>query len=139
LLEKALYPPDAPVKIVWLLEHQYSPEGLSLTGLKSADAARAKVLAQAAERADCAAHLGIVHIEEWGPAESTYYPYRPRHLNRYDQVDEEEEWETQEADSEDFEVVEVCDSWHYVSECRDLRDQTVDFGKLPLAPGELLP
>ena len=68
LLEKNLSEAGAPAKIAWLLEHQYSPDGLSFAGLKSADAARAKVLAQAAERAGCAAHLGIVHIEESGSA-----------------------------------------------------------------------
>ena len=55
LLEKNLSASGAPAKIAWLLEHQYSPDGLSFAGLKSADAARVKVLAQAAERAGCAA------------------------------------------------------------------------------------
>jgi hypothetical protein len=33
--------PDAPTKIAWLLEHQYSPAGLSFEALKGADKARA--------------------------------------------------------------------------------------------------
>ena len=68
----AMEAPDAPAKIVWLLEHQYTPQGLSFASLKNADAARAKVLSQAAAQAGCAMHLGIIHIEEYGPAQPTY-------------------------------------------------------------------
>ncbi len=135
LLEKTFLEPDAPAKITWLLEHQYSPDGLSFAGLKSDDAARAKVLARAAERADCAAHLGIVHIEESGAAEPKYHQYRSRRWSRYHDDDEEVE----DAGSDDFEVIEVSDGRHYISQWRDLRDQPVEFGEIPLEPGELLP
>ena len=133
LLENNLTAPDAPAKIAWLLEHQYSPDGLSFAGLKSADAARVKVLAQAAERAGCAAHLGIVHIEESGAAQENYEP--PSRWGRYRDDDEE----TEDASSDDFEVIDVCDWRHFVSQWRDQRDQPVEFGEIPLAPGELLP
>lgn len=136
LLKKKLIEPGAPAKIAWLLEHQYSPEGLSFAGLKSADAARAKVLTQAAQRADCAAHLGIVHIEESGSAEENYYDPYARRRGHYDEDDEEE---TDDADGDDFEIIEVCDWRHFVAQWRDLRDEPVDFGELPLEPGELLP
>ena len=129
LLEKNLSASGAPVKIAWLLEHQYSPEGLSFAGLKSADAARVQVLAQAAERADCAAHLGIVHIEESGAAEENYGGYG----GGYSDEDEEE------SDGGDFEIVEVCDWRHYVSEWRDSRDRAVQLGEIPVEPGEMLP
>jgi predicted 2-oxoglutarate/Fe(II)-dependent dioxygenase YbiX len=135
LLEKNLSAPGAPAKIAWLLEHQYSPDGLSFAGLKSADAGRAKVLAQAAERAGCAAHLGIVHIEESGSAQENYDP-SPRRWGRYHDYDEDE---TEDASGDDFEIVEVCDWRHFVSQWRDLRDQPVAFGEIPLEPGELLP
>jgi hypothetical protein len=108
---------------------------LAFSGLKSADAARVKVLAQAAERAGCAAHLGIVHIEESGAAQPEYGSHRPRRWGRYD--DDEEEIEG--AGSDDFEVIEVSDWRHYVSQWRDRRDEPVAFGEIPLEPGELLP
>ena len=135
MLERNLTAPDAPAKVAWLLEHQYSPDGLSFAGLKSADAARVKVLAQAAERAGCAAHLGIVHIEESGVATATYDEYRPRRWGRYGDAGEE----IDDATSDDFEVIEVCDRRHYGDQWRDLRDQPVEFGEIPLEPGELLP
>ena len=133
LLEEHLSKAGAPAKIAWLLEHQYSPDGLSFAGLKSADAARVSVLAQAAERAGCAAHLGIVHIEESGSAQERYHDYGRRGWGRY------REEEKEDSENEDFEVIEVCDCRHYVSEWRDLRDQAVEFGEIPIEPGELLP
>lgn len=136
LLEANLAGAGAPAKIAWLLEHQYSPEGLSFAGLKAADAARAQVLAQAAERAGCVAHLGIVHIEESGAANPTGYDYGYRR-RRWGRDDEDEEDE--DDSSEDFEVIEVCDWRHYVAQWRDQRDRPVEFGEIPLEPGELLP
>ena len=68
VLEEYWKSPDATPKIVWLLDHQYSPAGLSFSALKGAAAARCRVLAQAAERAQCVAHLGVVHIGESGAA-----------------------------------------------------------------------
>jgi 2OG-Fe(II) oxygenase superfamily len=43
---------DAPPKVVYLLEHQYSPAGLSFLGLKNADAARGKVLSNGGKRGE---------------------------------------------------------------------------------------
>ncbi len=40
LLKEAFSRRDAPTKIAWLLEHQYSPAGLSFAALKNADRAR---------------------------------------------------------------------------------------------------
>jgi len=130
LLNTHLSQPGAPAKIAWLLEHQYSPDGLSFSGLKSDDAARAKVLAQAATRAGCTAHLGIVHIEESGAAEESYTSYNNRY--RYNEDDED-------TSDDDFKIIDICDWRHYVSQWRNLQDEPVDFGEIPLAPGELLP
>ncbi|MEI9898579.1 MAG: 2OG-Fe(II) oxygenase [Chthoniobacter sp.] len=132
MLQAALSAEDAPLKIAWLLEHQYSCESLSFAGLKSADAARVKVLMQAAERANCVVHLSIVHIEESGSAEGTYDGYGSRGWGRYDD-------EADDDGGEDFEVIEVCDGRQYVSHWRDPRDHPVEFGEIPLEPGELLP
>jgi 2OG-Fe(II) oxygenase superfamily len=134
LLAKVFAGPDAPTKIAWLLEHQYSPAALSFAALKSADRARAKVLQKAAARADCASHLGIVHIEESGPAE--YRDYGSRGplgwgRSRYER--------DEDARREEFEVVEVADGRAYIDNWLTLEDRTVDFGRLPLREGELLP
>ncbi|MBW0000927.1 MAG: 2OG-Fe(II) oxygenase [Verrucomicrobia bacterium] len=130
--------PETAPKLVYLLEHQYSPAGLSFSGLKNADAARGRVLVQAAQRAGWAVHLGIVHIEETGPAELTGYdPYYDR--SGWGRGYDEDEGEEDEAAEDDFEVVEISDSRQYLSNWVDLQDRAVDFGKIPLGAGELFP
>lgn len=144
ILDRALRAEDAPAKIVWLLEHQYSPAGLSFSALKAADAAKAGVFVQAAARAQCAAHLGIVHIGESGAAEPDYdaYSYGSRR-NRYEDDEDDEDGEEEEDEVDDegesFTVVTVDDTWRYIDEWRDTGDLAVKFGPIPLAEGELLP
>ncbi len=136
-LDRFLRAPDAPAKIAWLLDHQYSPAGLSFSALKGADAAKDRVLVQAAARAQCAAHLGIVHIGESGAAEADHdYFYRSRR-NRYRTYQDAEEEDSDEDPS--FTVATVDDMWQYVDEWRDTDDRVVEFGRIPLAGGELLP
>jgi hypothetical protein len=135
----------APTKLAWLLEHQYSTAGLSFAALKGQDAARVQVLSQAAERAGCAAHLGVVYIEETGPAEPHFdtYGYGGWRSGWQDDdaSDEEEDLdeEREAAVRDDFDVVEVSDAWHYVDHWVDGQNRSVDFGKLPLKENELLP
>lgn len=131
LLGKTFAREDAPAKIAWLLEHQYSPAGLSFAGLKNADAALAKVLREAARRADCALHLGIVHIEEYGSAEYLGGFYGPRGWG--------DDYGDEDAGSDDFEIVEVTDGWFYIDHWLNVDDSAVRFGKLPLGEGEVLP
>jgi hypothetical protein len=138
ILDRFLRAPDAPAKIAWLLDHQYSPAGLSFSALKGADAAKARVLVQAADRAQCAVHLGIIHIGDSGAAEpGDDYFYRSRR-NRYRNY-QDEDGEDEEDEDASFTVAAVDDTWQYVDEWRDADDCAVEFGRIPLAPGELLP
>lgn len=140
ILDRSLQSPDAPAKIAWLLDHQYSPAGLSFSALKGADAARAGVLLQASSRAKCDAYLGIVHIGESGAAEPDYDNFhRSRRSSYRGYEDEEGDDEEYNDDDTDFTVASVDDSWQYVDEWRDPCDQLVKFGRIPLADGELLP
>jgi len=135
LLKTAFSGDRAPAKLAWLFEHHYSPAELSFATLKNADLALARVLRKAATAADCAAHLGIVHIEEYGPAEPSYdYWSGSRGRGRYHDEDVMED-----ADSEDFEAIEVSDARRYVDQWRDSSGRALDFGELPLKDGEVLP
>ena len=70
---------DSPEKLIYPLEHAYTPAALGFDALKGADAAAASVLVPAAEQADCDLHLALVSIEESGSAEYTgYYGSRRR-------------------------------------------------------------
>ena len=135
MLRETFAADGAPAKLAWLLEHQYSPGGLAFDALKGADAGRASVLRRAAERAGCVMHLAIVHIEETGAAEPEYDPYSRRSGRRgYDESAEEED-----VSSDSFEVIEVCDASQFVDEWCGLDGRPVDFGRLPLEEGEVLP
>ncbi len=141
VLQETLASGKAPLKIVWLLEHQYSPASLAFTALKNADAARTKVLADAAARAGCAVHLGIVHIEEYGSAIPSYEPYYDRRYGGWnDATDADDDLEDPEGDgSEDFEIVEVVDGAQFVNEWTDLDNGKAAFGPIPLLSRELVP
>ena len=133
--------PHTPAKIAWLLDHRYSPAGLSFSSLKGSDAAKSQVLAQAAARAQCVAHLAVVHIGETGGAEEDYddsYRSRGRHYWDHDHDDEEDE---SDSDGEDvsFTAITVDDGWQYLDEWHDTDDSVVEFGRIPLTDGELLP
>lgn len=138
MLEEAFATSGAPAKLAWLLKHQYSPTGLSFSALKGEDVALAKVLRAAADRAGCAVHLGIVHIEESGPAQPDYdagYGYRRR--RRWHSYNEEEVQE--DASSDSFEVIEVSDGSRHIDQWVNTQDQMVAYGQLPLEDGEVLP
>jgi hypothetical protein len=145
ILKRTFRAGGAPTKLAWLLEHHYSAAGLSFARLKGQDAARVQVLSQAAESAACAAHLGIVHIEETGPADPHFDIYEHggwrSGWDDDDASDEEEELddENEAAVTEDFDVIEVSGACHYVDQWVDAQNRSVDFGKLPLKGDELLP
>lgn len=141
LLKKAFSDSHAPQKLVWLLQHQYTPSALSFSHLKGKDAAIAKVLSEAAEQADCSLHLALVHIEETGIAEERYYPNRDR--RRYSRfVDEDFEDDDDDDDDdfdEDFDIVEPTDETRYLDTWIKPDDSSQDYGKITLEDDELLP
>ncbi len=63
-------------KIVWLLEHSYSEEGLSFDTLKGTDMAVAQILEKAATDAKCAVFAAILSIQETGDPEFGWGPTR---------------------------------------------------------------
>lgn len=133
LIGAAFAAEDAPRKLAWLLAHQYSQAELGFAALKGVDAAVAGVLFRAAEAAACRAHLGVVHIEESGPAEVDYVPSRHRHYR--DDLDDDEIDATGIA----YEVVEVSDTASYIDHWVAADGQRPALGPLPLGRGELLP
>lgn len=135
ILKQSLQKSGAPAKLAWLLEHEYSPAGLSFSGLKGRDAAIAKLLRQAASEADCALHLAIMHIEESGAAEPDYETYYVPTRGWRPYAD----YELDESDDSHYEVIEVCESSRYIDQWVDTNDHVADFGSLPVAEDEILP
>jgi predicted 2-oxoglutarate/Fe(II)-dependent dioxygenase YbiX len=95
----------APDKLVYLLEHAYTPAELSFAALKGPDAAAAAVLAEAARQAGCDLHAALLTIQESGTAEYTahYGARRGRWHYRADDDDEDDD----HGGSEEFEAGEV--------------------------------
>ncbi len=60
---------SAPEKLIYPLEHAYTPAELGFDTLKSVDAAVAGVLAAAAARAECDVHTALLSVVESGFAE----------------------------------------------------------------------
>jgi hypothetical protein len=67
---------DAPEKLIYPLEHAYTPAELGFATLKGADTAVAAVLIAAAHRSDSDLHLALLTVEESGIAEYTGYGRR---------------------------------------------------------------
>jgi predicted 2-oxoglutarate/Fe(II)-dependent dioxygenase YbiX len=123
---KELPDDDSPEKLIYPLEHAYTPAELSFAALKGVDAAGAAVLVAAAPRAGCDLHLALVSIEESGLAEHTdYYPSRRR-------------WRSDEED-DDFEIVEVSERTATLSNWHRPDGGQTELGALPFADDELCP
>jgi predicted 2-oxoglutarate/Fe(II)-dependent dioxygenase YbiX len=136
VVEKDSPDDSSPEKLIYPLEHAYTPAELSFDALKSADAAAAAVLVRAADEAACDLHLALVSIEETGSAE--YGNYAPRrgsrwHRSRHDDDDDEDAYD------EDFEVVEVIDRVLGVSDWRRPDGSRPAIAALPFVESELCP
>ncbi len=125
---------DSPEKLIYPLEHAYTPAELGFDTLKNADAAVAAVLVDAAAQAACDLHLALLCIEESGSAEprddGAYYYRRGRRY--YSEPDDEEA-------EDEFKIDEVIDRIETVSEWRRPDGSRPEFNALPVEEGELCP
>ncbi len=121
---------DSPEKLIYPLEHAYTPAELGFDALKNADAAAAAVLVAAAKDAACDLYLALVSIEESGTAEHT--DYKPRGRSRWHR-------HRHEDDEEDLEVVEVYDRTLTVSDWRLPDGSQPAMNALPFHEEELCP
>jgi predicted 2-oxoglutarate/Fe(II)-dependent dioxygenase YbiX len=122
---KTTAPDDTPEKVVYPLEHAYSPAELDFAKLKGVDAAATALLASAAPQADCDLHLALVSIGESGSAEH-HGSYRRRYRGDDD-------------DGDEFEVIEVHDRWENLTEWRRPDGVPAALGDIPIVDGEVSP
>ena len=118
---------DDPVKLIYPLEHAYTPAALAFDALKGVDSARADVLQAAAERADCEVHLALVTIEESGSAEHVDDDPRRRR------------WEDEEDAEDELEAVEVTDRSEELSHWQRPDGGNPGLGPLPCDEEEVAP
>lgn len=119
---------EVPEKLIYLLEHAYTPAELGFDTLKNADAAVAEVLVAAAEQADCEIHLALVSVEESGSAE--YSGGYGRKRGRY--------WDD-EPEDDDFEIGEVDERIETIFEWRRRDGKPSPLPTLPFSEYEFCP
>ena len=110
-------------KVLYVLDHGYTPAELRFSRLKGRDAGVASVLRAATEAAECDVHLAMISIEESGAAEEVYQRY-----SRYSRYQDPE-----------FEAGEVYDRRQNVEHWRAEDGSEPPFGRMPFAMRELSP
>ncbi|BCH22768.1 2OG-Fe(II) oxygenase [Mesorhizobium sp. L-8-3] len=112
---------EVPQKLVYPLQHAYTPAELAFAGLKGIDAAVGDVLRAAAVEAGTDLHLALLTIEESGWAEHT------------------DMWRRGSRYEDQFEVGEVTDSDYTLTDWRRVDDQAAPFHAISVRPYELSP
>ncbi|TVS19433.1 MAG: 2OG-Fe(II) oxygenase [Planctomycetaceae bacterium] len=132
-------------KLAVTLDHRYTQDGLSMDNLKGLDRARAEVLFEAAEQADCVAHLALVTLWQSGSAEGGYDDYsfgrgRGYRWSDYDDDDEDEDYEEEDYDETGtgYEMGEVYDWSLSADHWSDRQGHNVRLGEIRLDEGEIV-
>ncbi|MFT3821995.1 MAG: 2OG-Fe(II) oxygenase [Rubrivivax sp.] len=124
---------DGPHKLVYPLEHAYTPAGLSFAALKGADAAAAALLAGAARDAGCELHVALMRIEESGAADETGYARSSRYRRHEDDDDGDDD------DDDGFTVAEVFDRSLTLSSWSATDGRPAALGTMPFLDAEVCP
>ena len=123
--------PEWPLKIVYPLEHAYTPAELSFSTLKGADAAVTRLLAAATPGTGVDLHLALLTIEERGSAEYTgseNWHYRRGHRDAGG-----------EESNDEFKVIEVFYGSRSLSDWRRPDGVPTALGNLPVEDDEIAP
>lgn len=113
---------EPDMKLVWILEHDYSEAGLSFNILKNKDASVAKAFLWASKQAGLSIHATTLHIRE-GASYDDHYDYDD---------------DISDPDPE-YEPLEIYDRSMWLENWVSASGDRPDFGKVPLADEELLP
>jgi predicted 2-oxoglutarate/Fe(II)-dependent dioxygenase YbiX len=120
-----------PEKLVYPLEHAYTPAELKFDAMKGADAAIARLLATAAPQAGCDLHLALLTVWESGSAEYTgrenwHYRRGQRDAGKAEARDE-------------FDVIDIFDWSKTLTEWRRPDGVPTTLGKIPIKDDEVSP
>lgn len=95
---------DLPNRLVYLLDHEYTPRALDWTRLKGADARRVQLLRTAAEQAGCETVLALADLK-------TSHSAFPEHPGYWRDWDEDEECDDgSDADDGKYRIHDLIDS-----------------------------
>ena len=96
-----------PTRLVFLLDHEYSPKGLGAQRFKGADAERVRLLQAAAERAGCETVLALAEIKETWDAIPTGESWSPGWYD--DECDSPEDDPDDDPDDGAYDLNELID------------------------------
>jgi predicted 2-oxoglutarate/Fe(II)-dependent dioxygenase YbiX len=110
---------DPPNRLVYLLDHEYTPRGLNWRRLKGADASLVSLLRTAADNAGCEAILALADIKTTHSAFPADEGYGYRRRGWYDDHDEDDdEYSGGASDSErHYDIQELIDSDITLTHC----------------------
>jgi len=100
---------EPPNRLVYLLDHEYTPRGLNWRRLKGADASRVALLRTAAGKAGCEAVLALADIKTTHSAFPADEVYGYRRRGWYDEDDDEYSGGAGDAGRE-YEIQDLVDS-----------------------------
>jgi hypothetical protein len=122
-LDEHFRQPDAPDRLVYLLDHEYTPRGLDWSRLKGVDVQRVKLFSAAAEASGCEVVLALADVHEtWSAYEPEYRrswygrsPYGGSRFGGWSDEDDEDSFDGDTAGDYDLEeLIEseiTLDSW----------------------------
>lgn len=136
---------DAPDRLVYLLDHEYTAASLDWTRLKGPDSARATALRAAADRSGCESALGLVELHEiWNafePEPTWRRGYRWSNGDRWSDDGEDgedgDEWSGGRSIADDYEVDDLIDSDVTLESWKPTGSGTLERTGLPLGEDEL--
>jgi hypothetical protein len=102
---------DPPNRLVYLLDHEYTPRGLNRRRLKGADSHRVALLRAAAGKAGCESVLALADIKTTHSAFPTDEDYGYRRRGWYDDYGEDEdEYHDDASGDREYDIQEEIDS-----------------------------
>ena len=131
----------APKKLAVMLEHRYTQSGLSIDRLKGVDLAKANILWDAAEKADCDAYLALVTLWQSGAAEGGYddHGYGSSRRYSYSEYDDEEDVAPDSNCNSEHSMGEIYECSLTANHWSNRQGKKVSFGKIPLEENEIVP
>jgi hypothetical protein len=124
-------------KIAVTLDHRYTQDGLTIDKLKGIDRARADMLFEAAEKADCVAHLALITLWQSGSAEGGYDDYSYGRRRGYHHSDNEDD-EDYDNTTNQYEMGEIFDDSLFADHWSDRKGNKVCLGDIVLSADEIV-
>jgi 2OG-Fe(II) oxygenase superfamily len=131
---------DPPNRLVYLLDHEYTPRALKWSRLKGADASRVSLLREAVKRADCEAILALADIQTTHSAfKDDYddYRYGRRWDDDYDDEYDDEDDDDRSGDDSQYDIQELIDSEVSLTHWTGPEGTRLEETSLPVKSGEV--